>query len=339
MVSMAPCHTRRRLLWSGLALAGLGLLAGCEGPSLARPLGARTRVPRIGYLGVDSAAGELEAFRDGLRELGQIEGQTFVMEVRWAQSNEQFPGLAADQVGLPVDLIVTAGAGPATQAAIDATRTIPIVFAPAPDPVRTGFVSSLAHPGGNVTGVSNQAPQVQGKRLQLLREIVPGASRVLVLTVTALSRASGALQEMEEAAQPLGLQLLTPDISTGADLRAALELAVRDRVGAVFATGQPQILRERRPIVEFTTANRLPVLAQDRAFTEVGGLISYGPSRLALSRRAAAYADKILKGASPADLPVEQPTVFDLVVNLKAAQVLGLTIPDSVLQQATEVIR
>jgi putative ABC transport system substrate-binding protein len=336
---MAPRRARRRFLRSGLTLAGLGLLTGCAGPSLTWPLGARARVPRIGYLGVDSAAGELEAFRDGLSELGYLEGQTIALELRWAQSNEQFPALAAELVGLPVDLIVTAGAGPATQAAIDATRTIPIVFAPAPDPVRTGFVSSLAHPGGNVTGVSNQAPQVQGKRLQLLREIVPGASRVLVLTITALSRASGALQEMQEAAQPLGLELLTPDISTSADIRAALELAVSEQVGAVFATGQPQILRERGPIVEFMTANRLPVLAQDRAFTEVGGLISYGPSRPALSRRAAAYVDKILKGTRPADLPVEQPTVFDLVVNLKTAQVLRLTISDSVLQQATELIQ
>ena len=330
---------RRKFLRAGLALAGLGFLSGCGGASLPWTLARRSSVPRIGYLGVDSAAGELEAFREGLRELGHLEGQTYALELRWAESNEQFPALAAELVALPVDLIVTAGAGPATQAAKHATSTIPIVFAPAPDPVRTGFVSSLAHPGGNLTGVSNQAPQVQGKRLQLLRQFVPGASRVMVLTITALAQASGTLQELQEAAQPLGIQLLTPDIGTDADLRSALELAINEHAGAVMATGQPQILRERRSIVDFTTANRLPVLSQDRAFPEVGGLISYGPSRPALSRRAATYVDKILKGAKPEDLPVEQPTVFELIINIKTAQALGLAIPQEVLQQATEIIR
>jgi putative ABC transport system substrate-binding protein len=327
--------SRRHLVRCSIPLAGLTIASGC---GLVPRAHQQPRTPRVGFLTLRTVTDGLEAFRDGLRELGYIEGQTITIEERRAESNEQFPALAAELVGLPVDLIVTAGAAPSTGAVMAATRTIPIVFAATPDPVGSGFVASLARPGGNVTGLSNQANQITGKRLELLREIVPGVSRIVHLTDTVASEATGGPREARQAAELLGMQFLTPTIHTAADLPAALEMAIHDHADAVSVAGPALMLAERERIVDFAMSARLPLIAQDGPFAEAGGLLSYGPSRLDLYRRAAVYVDKILKGAKPADLPVEQPTVFDLVINLKTAQTLGLTIPQSVMQQATEVI-
>ena len=328
-------QSRRRFLQGSLGLGGLVLLAGCGLPSF--PWQPPPKVPRIGYLQLNAAPDDLEALRDGLRELGHVEGRTIVIEERWADSNEQLPALAAELVGLPVDLIV-AGGTPATQAAMSATRTIPIVFLNSGDPVQAGLVASLARPGGNVTGLSNLGVQTGGKRLQLLRDLVPGVSRVMFLT-TASTQSTGGLQESQQAAQALGMRLLLVNIDSATDLPAAFELAVLDQAEALLLAAAPYLIVERGPIVEFAKAARLPLIAQDRVFAEAGGLISYGPNYYAQRRRAATFVDKILKGAKPADLPVEQPTEFDFVLNLRTAQVLGLTVPKSVLQQATEVIQ
>ena len=331
-------HSRRRFLQGSLALAGLGVLSGCG--ALSVPWQQPAKIPRIGYLAFNtSPATESETFRDGLRELGYVEGRTIVIEERLAEAAEQFPALVVELLGLPVDLIVSAGGLLANRAAMGATRTIPIVIPSMTDPVQAGFVTSLARPGGNVTGLSSFGLLTTGKRLQLLRELVPGVSRIMFLSDTVSSQASGALQETQRAAQSLGMQLSTPSFRTAADLPAVFRMAAAEHAEAVLLSGGSLLNSERGRIVEFAMAARLPLIAQDRSFPAAGGLISYGPSRLALYRRAATYVDKILKGASPADLPVEQPTTFDFVINLTTAQALGLTIPDSVLQQATELIQ
>lgn len=327
---------RRRFLQRSLALTSLGLVVGCGQASL--PWQQTTKIPRIGYLALsNTAAVETRAFHDGLRELGYLEGQTITVEERWAGANDQLSALAAELAGLPVDLIVAAAGPSSIEAAMRATRTIPIVFPVAGNPVQSGFVSSLDRPGGNVTGLSTLGAQTEGKRLQLLSEIMPRVSRILYLTDTAA--AAVGVREARQSAQALGLQILTPDIASATDLAAALELAVVTQAEALLVTGVPLMLAERARIVEFATATRLPLIAQERSFAADGGLASYGPARSAMYGRAAVYVDKILRGTKPGDLPVEQPTKFDFVVNLKTAQALGITIPQSVLQQATEVIR
>lgn len=331
-------YRRREVLRFGLGLAGLAAAGGCGG--LVVPWQAKARVPRIGYLALtNSPTAQHRAFREGLQELGYVEGQTIGIEERWADAPDQLPSLAAELVGLPVDVLVAAGGGPSVEAAKSATSTIPVVFTSANDPVRAGLVASLARPGGNITGLSILATQVQAKRLQLLREIVPGFSRAVLLTQTASSRSSGSLQESLEAAQSLGVQLLTPDIQTAEDLPAAFQVAQAGGAEVVWVTGHPLIVGQRALILSFATGSRLPLLSEDRSFPDAGGLTSYGASRTITSRRAAAYVDRILKGARPADLPVEQPTELDFIVNLKTAQNLGLTIPPAVLAQVTEVIQ
>ena len=310
----------------------LGLFAGC---GLVTLPGARTNVPRIGYLGLAPPDAEYEAFRGALHELGYVEGQTITIEERQASSTDQLPALADELVRLPADVIV-AGGYPALAAVLHSTHTIPIVFPASGDPVQAGFVASLARPGGNATGLSNVGVKVAGKRLDLLHETVPGASRIMVLTDTADPANTG--QEQQAATQALGLQLLRPTLTSAADLPTAFEAAVRDRAEALLVSGQPFLVREHGRIIEFAAQQRLPTLFDRREPTAEGGLMSYGPNIEDLFRRSATYVDKILKGAAPADLPVEQPTKFDLVINLKTAQALGLTIPASVLTQATEVI-
>jgi putative ABC transport system substrate-binding protein len=285
------------------------------------------------------AAAEIAAFRDGLGELGYVEGQNIAIDVRTSDSPEQYAVPAAELVALPVDLILTPAGGTNAEAAMAATSTIPIVFAAAPDPVRTGLVASLARPGGNVTGLSSLTPQLLGKSLQLLLDLAPGVSPILFLTRTAGDEATGATQEAKQAAQLLGVQLLVPTTATVGDLPAAFQLAIDEHAEALWVTASPQMNTQVGLIMAFATAHRLPVLSQTRIFADAGGLIFYGPNRLAQFRRAATYVDKILKGAKPGDLPVEQPTTFEFVINLKTARALGLIIPDSVLQQATEVIQ
>jgi len=330
---------RRKFLQHSLTLAVLSLLSGCGSSSLSlEPASGSPKLPRIGYLALKTTSpAELEAFRDGLRALGYMEGRNITIEVRLAETPGSTP--AADLVALPVDLIVTSGATGEIQAAMDATRTIPIVFTAAPDPVRTGYVASLARPGGNVTGLSTLAPPANGRRLQLLRELIPGVSRVMFLAPTAGAEATGALQEVRQAGQQLGVQLLVPNIVTAADLPDAFRMAIDERVEAIWMSGSPLLGGEIGQIMEFATATQMPVLSQTRIFADAGGLIYYGSNRLAQFRRAATYVDRILKGANPAEMPVEQPTEFELIINIQTARTLGLTVPRSVLDQATEIIK
>ena len=328
-------HGRRRYLQGGLALVSLGLLSACGVSALPRQLPAK--VPRIGYLASGSPASS-QAFREGLSELGYSEGRTILIEERFSESPDELRTLAAQLVALPVDLIVSAGGWQTIEAALAATRTIPIVFAGSGDPVQAGYVASLARPGGNATGTSNLQVRVGAKRLELLRDIVPGLSRVLSLSDTA-DPATVNGQIVRETAQALGLQLIRPELRTSADVPAALEMGLREHAEALLVGGQAVVFREVGRIIDFAAQHRLPAMYDRRQAPEAGGLMSYGPDILALYRRAAAYVDRILKGANPADLPVEQPTKFDLVINLQTARAIGLTIPPSVLQQATEVIQ
>jgi putative ABC transport system substrate-binding protein len=332
--------SRRLVIKGGLSLATLGLLSGCGAVSRpGQPVSRGPKVSRIGYLTqMTTAAAELEAFRDGLRELGYVEGQNLSVEVRRTETPEQFPALAAELVALPVDLIVTPGGTRDTLAAMSATRTIPVVFTASPDTVRTGFIVSLARPGGNVTGLSTLAPQASGKRLELLRELAPGISRVMFISSTGAD-ATGILLEAEQAAKLLGVDLLAPKVYTVADLPDAFHMAIVDRAEALWTSSSPLLGGEVVRIMEFAMAQRLPVLSQTRTFTDAGGLIYYGSNRLVQFHRAATYVDRILKGANPAEMPVEQPTEFELIINLRTAKALGVTVPRAVLDQATEVIQ
>ncbi len=283
----------------------------------------------------------LDAFRQGLRERGYVEGQNIVIEYRSAQGRvERFPELAAELVRLKVDVIV-AGATPAALAAKQLTTTIPIVAAVMADPVRDGLVTSLARPGGNVTGLTFLAPGLVAKRLQLLKEAVPGVSRVAALWH---SGAFGehtmreTLNETEVAAQALGVQLQLLEASSPDDFDKAFSAMTRNRASALIVFPSAMFYTEHRRLVDLAAKHRLPVMYAFREAVDAGGLMAYGASIPDLIRRAATYVDKILKGAKPADLPVEQPTKFELVINLKTARGLGLTIPPSLLVRADEVI-
>jgi putative ABC transport system substrate-binding protein len=267
-----------------------------------------------------------------------VEGHDLAVEYRWAESNEQLRELAAALVGLPVDVLVAASGIRSALAAQQATSSVPIVLAYVLDPVATGLVSSLARPGGNVTGLSSMGPQLQGKRLELLRAIIPRVSRVVLIRA---NRRAGLNSERQAqaAAQVLGIELLRIEAHDASELEAALEAAVRWHADAVWPDGSPLFIGLRAPIIAFAAKHQLPVLGQVREFVEAGGLMSYGPSRMAMARRAAYYVDRILKGTKPADLPIEQPREFEFIINLKTAQALGVTIPQHVLLQATEVLQ
>ena len=323
--------------------AFIGTLAG---GLLAAPLAAEAqaagKVTRIGVLETESMASNaanLDAFRQGLRELGYIEGQNFVIEYRSADGRgERFPDLAAELVRLKVDVILTRGT-PAVIAAKNATRTIPVVMAASGDPVLSGVVASLARPGGNVTGLSAIVVDVSGKRLELLREVIPGVSRIVGLFN--ISNPNDALQwkETEIAASSLRVQLQLLDVRKPGDFGRAFDAATKQRAGALVVGADALAWANRRSIVDLAAKNRLPAIYVAREFVDAGGLIGYGVSYPHLYHRAASFVDKILKGAKPADLPIEQPTEFELVVNLKTAKALGLTIPPSLLGRADEVIQ
>ena len=308
---------------------------------LAAPLAAEAqqaaKVARIGYLATNLAASPhlREAFRQGLRDLGYVEGRNVVIEYRDAEGKlERLPALAAELVALKVDVIVAAGT-PAALAAKQATRTLPIVFAAAADPVTSGLVTSLARPGGNVTGLSSLAPELVGKRLELLKQAVPGVSRVAVLWQPgALGERTekDMLKGAEVAARALGVRLQFVEARGPADFDRAFSDMTRARAGALTVLPSTMFFSERRRLVDLAAKNRLPAVYPLREFVDAGGLMSYGPNLADLFRRAATYVDKILKGAKPADLPVEQPTKFELVINLKTAKALGLTIPPSLLR-------
>ena len=302
-----------------------------------------TKIPRIGYLGGVSPsanAARIEAFRQGLRELGYVEGKNIVIEWRHAEAKlDRLPALAAELVRLKIDIIITGGTT-ATRAAKEATVTIPIVMTLDSDPVGNGFVASLARPGGNITGLSTLAPEISGKQLELLKEIVPRLSRVAVFGTSTNPANAQLLREVELAARAFGVKLQYLDLRDPKDIETAFRAASKGRADAVLMLVPGTIVGARRTeIAELAVKSRLPAIYSGRAFVEAGGLMSYGVNNTDLDRRAATYVDKILKGTKPADLPVEQPTKFEFIINLKAAKQIGLTIPPEVLARADRVIR
>ena len=315
---------------------------GIAGGLLAAPLaaeGQQAKVPRIGILSpapVGSDAGRpYDAFREALRELGYLEGKTILLEFRLANGYERLPGLAADLVRLKVDVIVTDGGEVTARIATKATSTIPIVMGTSADPVASGLVASLARPGRNITGLTFFSLELFGKRVQLLTEAVPVATRFAVLWDQA--QRPDQFRATEAAAHSLGIHLQSLSVRGPTDFDAAFEAASRGRAGALLQLPSRMLFDHRSEIVDRALKYHLPALFEPR-FAEVGGLISYGPSVSDNFRRVAAYVDKILKGAKPGDLPIEQPTKFELVINLKTAKALGLTIPQSLLLRADQVI-
>jgi len=300
------------------------------------------KVPRIGFLGAaypSTNAARIEAFRQGLRALGYVEGKNIIIEWRWAEGKpERLPDLAAELVRFKVDIIVTAGPA-ATGPAKEATSTIPIVMAQDSDPVESGFVASLARPGGNITGLSTLAPEVSGKRLELLKEIIPKLSRVAVLGISTRPGNAQSLKEVELAAGAFKVQVQYLDVLDVKEIETAFRAATKGRAEAVLVLQSPFFNSQRKQIVDLAIKNRLPVNFPQNEYVEEGGLMSYAPHYADLFRRAATYVDKILKGAKPADLPVEQPKKFEFIINLKAAKQIGLTIPPNVLTRADKVIR
>jgi putative tryptophan/tyrosine transport system substrate-binding protein len=319
-------------------------LATVAGGLLAAPLAAQAqqaeKVYRVGILsaGHQSLRETDAVFPQALRELGWIEGKNVVFETRYADDRlDRLPELAAELIRLKVDLIVTYGTL-APLAAKRATATIPIVMSSAGDPLGSGLVASLARPGGNVTGLSMMVPEMGGKRLQMLKQVLPGVSRVAILWNAANPYPALVFRQTEGAARGLGIQLQSLEVRSPGDFHRALEAAARQRAGALLTVEDPLIVGQRTQILDFTAKNRLPAMHGLREFVEVGGLMSYGVSLADLRRRSAGYVDRILKGAKPGDLPIEQPTKFELVINLKTAKALGLTIPPSLLQRADQVI-
>jgi putative tryptophan/tyrosine transport system substrate-binding protein len=320
--------TRRQLV-AGAGTAGLALVAGCG--RLPGQMESPTNVARMGILGTgprESRAFMIEPFLNGLRELGYTDGQNILIEYRFSDDRDDLlPALAAELVANKVDLIVRSGT-PAVFAAAQATSTIPIVMmSAAANPVETGLIQSLARPGGNITGTTNMTTQLSGKRLQLLTEIVPSLARVAVFWNPANPSHGPVLREMEAAAQTLGVDLQRLEILAPEDIGDAFRTAARRPAGALIVPPDPLITNWLSLVVDLALQYRLPTLFERREFVEAGGLLSYGAHLIDLYHRAATLADKILKGAKPADLPVEQPMLFDFVVNMKTARALGLTFP------------
>ena len=311
---------------------------------LSSPLAAEAqqpaKVPRIGYLSGASGPGAREqAFREGLRELDYLEGNNVVIEWRFARGQEdRLAALAAELVRLKVEIIVTDGAR-VTGAAKNATKTIPIVMASDADPVGSGSIASLARPGGNITGLTNLIPGLSGKRLELFKEAIPGVSRVGVIWNPEVPPSVSAFKETQIAARALGVQLQSLEARGPNDFEGAFQAATKGRVGALTVLSDALIFTHRTRILELAARQRLPTMHTQSLWVEAGGLMSYGTHFPDLARRAATYVDKILKGAKPGDLPVEQPTKFELVINLKTAKALGLTIPQPLLRRADQVIQ
>ncbi|HWP60468.1 MAG TPA: ABC transporter substrate-binding protein [Candidatus Acidoferrales bacterium] len=301
------------------------------------------KIPRIGFLSASSPVAlsdRLEAFRQGLRELGYVEGKNVVIEYRYAEGKlDRLHELTAELVRLKVEVIVTA-APSSTRSAQQATSTIPIVMAGiGGDPVEAGFVTSLARPGANITGLSALNPELSGKQLQLLTEIIPKLSRVAVLGTSTLPRYAEGMQAIKLAAEPFKIQLQPLDVRGPAQIEIVFNEARKSRSDAVLVQASPVLEAHRTKIASFALKAKLPTMSWAREFVEAGGLMSYGTNIPDLYRRAAIYVDKILKGVKPAELPVEQPTKFELVINLKTAKQIGLTIPPNVLARADKVIK
>jgi len=324
-----------------IVMLALGILAAPLAASAQQP----GKIPRIGWL--DSGRSDTprtqyfnEIIRQGLREFGWVDGQNLIIEWRYAEERaERLPALAAELIRLGVDVLVTGSGDPAILALKQATATIPIVMAISADPVGSGLVASLARPGGNITGLSALSPETAGKRLELLREVVPQASRVAVIWNASYPGKVLEWRETQVAAHALGVTLQSVEVRGPDDFDRAFAEIVRERPDALIVFAEPLVNSHQTQIVEFADKRRLPMIIARKEFVEAGGLMSYGASLPDLFRRAAYYVDRILKGAKPADLPVEQPTKFELVINLKTAKVLGLTIPQSVLLRADHVIR
>ncbi len=317
-----------------MALVSGGLLAAPLAAEAQRP----SKVPRVGVIGERSPSDPfLAAFRQGLRELGYAEGQSIVIEYRYGHGMlDRVPNLAAELIRLNVDVLVVGGTV-AAQSAKALTPTVPIVFVLAGDPVGSGLVASLARPGGNATGMSNFVSELGGKQLELLKVAVPQVSRVTVLYNPA--NPGPALDRTRKAAQALAVELQVLEVRQPNHLASAFSALTPWRPGALLALSDPVLGNELAQLAKLAIKHRLPAMYSRREFTEAGGLLAYGPSFEDNYRRAATYVDKILKGAKPADLPVEQPTKFEFVINLKTAKALGLTIPQSLLLRADEVIR
>jgi ABC-type uncharacterized transport system substrate-binding protein len=318
----------------------------CVTCAAAAPHAARAQqqpMPVIGYLGLsDAGLPSMAGFRQGLNETGYVDGRNIAVEYRWAEGNpERFPALAAELVALNVDVIVTGGGTLAALAAMRATAALPIIFTAAGDPVAEGLVTSLSRPGGNVTGLSVFSVELVGKRLELLKQVVPGANLIALLlkpdSIPDRARAAR-LKEAEAAARALGLGLQVIEARGPEDFDRAFSEISAARADALTIPATPVFTVERQRLADLAAKHRLPTVSEYREFVEEGGLMSYGPSLPDLFRRAIGYIDKILKGAKPADLPVEQPTKFELVINLKTAKALGLTVPASLLARADEVI-
>jgi putative ABC transport system substrate-binding protein len=322
-----------RLFAVMLTLEGYGTIADAQQP---------TKIPRIGFLGAtfpSTNAARIEAFRQGLRELGYVEGKDIVIEYRYAEGKlDRLPTLAAELVRLKVDVIVTGGPS-ATRPAKNATSTIPIVMGFDSDPVGNGFIASLARPGGNITGLSSLSSELSAKRLELLKEIIPRLSRVAVFGTSTEPGAAQALREVEFAAGAFGVKLQYLDVLDPKDIEIAFRAASKGRADAVLALNSPVLNSRRTQVAELAVKSRLPAAYGQSQHVEDGGLLSYAPSYTELFRRAATYVDKILKGRTPADLPVEQPMKFEFIVNLKAANAIGLTIPQWTLMKADKVIK
>ena len=300
------------------------------------------RIPTLGFLGATSPSANtsrIEAFRQGLRELGYVEGKNVVIEYRWADGKTaQLSALAAELVRLKVDIIVTAGPA-ATRFAKDATSTIPIVMAFDNDPVGSGFVASLARPGGNITGLSALFPELSGKRLELLTEVDPTLSRMAVFGTSTQPGTTQALKESELAAKAFKVQMQYVDVGDIKDIETAFRVARKNDAQAILVLSSPVLFSQRTQLAKLAVRNRVPVIFPQSEYVEDGGLMSYAPNYPDLFRRAATYVDKILKGRTPADLPVEQPIKFEFIINLKAAKQIGLTIPPNVLVRADKVIK
>jgi putative ABC transport system substrate-binding protein len=300
------------------------------------------KVARIGFLGNSTAALEanlIGPFRDGLRDLGYVEGRNILIEYRWAEGKyERFPALFAELIALKVDVIVTAGT-PATQAYQKAKTSVPLVMIAVGDPVGTGIVASLSRPGGNITGLTSISPELEGKRIELLREVIPKLSHIAVMWNPKNAYHAIENKEVETAAGALKIKVLYLGVEAEEHLDNAFAQILKDKPQALLVLADRVFLHNRARIMDFAVQHRLPGIYAYLELVEAGGLMSYGPSYADMHRRAAAYVDKILKGAKPAELPVERPMKFELVINLKAAKQIGLTIPPNVLARADKVIK
>ena len=328
---------------SSRALVFAAILFGVIAPGLSVDAQQEPKIATIGFLAPatpETATPLVAGFRQGLRELGHVEGKTFILELRYGHGkSERFPDLARELAGLKVNVIV-ASTDLAIAAVKRETRTIPIVMAFSTDPVGTGFVASLAHPGGNVTGLSGISPELGAKRVELLKQVVPGLSRLAILWNPEVRGAVLDYKETEAAASSLRVELQSFEMSSTADLDRALSALISQHPQAlILPAGNPSAFSKRDEIVRFAQKNRLPSMYGVREYVDLGGLMSYGPSISDMYRRAATYVDKILKGAKPANLPVERPTKFELVINLKTAKALGLVMPRPVLQRADQLIQ